>query len=91
MTKKAILFLVLLVTTSGFTSKANANTTGSGSFIFEPGIGYKEETLKLTDLSNSITKYSMKGPVASLKLGLQSAAGVSLLLAGEQVQGVAES
>lgn len=90
MTKKAILFLVLLVTTSGLTSKANAKGLGSGGFIFEPGIGYKEETLKLTDLSNNLTKFSMKGPVASLKIGLQSGAGVSLLLAGEQIQGQAE-
>ena len=86
MTKNAILFLVLLVTTSGITSKANA----AGAVIIEPGIGYKEETLKLTNLSNSLTKISMKGPVASLKLGVQSAAGVSLLLAGEQLRGKAE-
>ena len=86
MTKNAILFLVLLVTTSGITSKAKA----AGAVIIEPGIGYKEETLKLTTLSNSLTKFSMKGPVASLKLGVQSAAGVSLLLAGEQLRGKAE-
>lgn len=86
MTKNAILFLVLLVTTSGITSNAKA----AGAVIIEPGIGYKEETLKLTTLSNSLTKYSMKGPVASLKLGVQSAAGVSLLLAGEQLRGKAE-
>lgn len=86
MTKNAMLFLVLLVTTSGFTSNANA----AGAFIFEPGIGYKEESLKLTDLSNNLTKFSMMGPVASLKIGVQSAAGVSLLLAGEQSKGKAE-
>lgn len=86
MNKQAILFLVLLVTTSGFTTKANA----AGAVIIEPGIGFKEETLKLTDLSQNLTKYSMKGPVASLKLGVSSAAGVSLLLAGEQIKGKAE-
>ena len=86
MNKKAILFLVLLVTTSGFSTTANA----SGAVIIEPGIGYKEETLKLTDLSQDLTKVSMKGPVASLKLGFVSAAGVSLLLAGEQIRGTAE-
>lgn len=86
MTKNAILFLVLLVTTSGFSSNANA----AGAVIIEPGIGYKEQTLKLTDLSNTLTKISMKGPVASLKLGVQSSAGVSLLLAGEQMKGKAE-
>lgn len=86
MNKKAILFLVLLGTTSGFSSIANAN----GAVILEPGIGYKEETLKLTDLSQNLTKFSMKGPVASLKLGFVSAAGVSLLLAGEQMRGKAE-
>ncbi len=86
MNKKAILSLVLLVTTSGITSKAKA----AGAFIIEPGIGYKEETLKLTDLSQALTKYSMTGPVASLKLGVTSAAGVSLLLAGEQISGKAK-
>lgn len=86
MNKKAILFLVLLGTTSGFTSNANAN----GSLIIEPGIGYKEESLKLTDLSQDLTKTTMKGPVGSLKLGFLSAAGVSLLLAGEQFTGKAE-
>lgn len=86
MNKKAILFLVLLVTTSGITSKAKA----AGAFITEPGIGYKEETLKLTDLSQNLTKISMTGPVGSLKIGVISAAGVSLLLAGEQMSGKAE-
>lgn len=86
MTKNAILFLVLLVTTSGFSSNAKA----AGAVIIEPGIGYKEETIKLTSLSKSLTKITMKGPVASLKLGVQSAAGVSLLLAGEQLRGKAE-
>ncbi len=86
MNKKAILSLVLLVTTSGITSKAKA----AGAFIIEPGIGYKEESLKLTDLSQDLTKYSMTGPVASLKIGVTSAAGVSLLLAGEQMSGKAK-
>lgn len=86
MSKNAILFLVLLVTTSGITTKANA----AGSVIIEPGIGYKEESLKLTSLSNNLTQFSMKGPMYSLKLGVQSAAGVSLLLAGEQLKGKAE-
>jgi len=87
MNKKAILSLVLLVTTSGITSKAKA---AGGAFIIEPGIGYKEETLKLTDTSQNLTKMSMTGPVGSLKIGVTSAAGVSLLLAGEQMSGKAE-
>lgn len=86
MTKNAILFLVLLVTTSGITSKANA----AGAVIIEPGIGYKEESLKTTALDQSLTKISMKGPLATLKIGVQSSAGVSLLLAGEQLRGKAE-
>lgn len=85
MNKKAILFLVLLMTAIGFTSKAKAN----GSVIIEPGLGYKEETLKLTNLSQSLTKYNMSGPMGSLKIGVTSAAGVSLLLAGEQMKGKA--
>lgn len=84
--KHAIVLSVLLVTTSGFSAKAN----GGGAFIFEPGIGYKEETLKLTDLSQNLTKLSMKGPVGSLKVGVQSSAGVSLNLVGEQFSGKAE-
>lgn len=82
-----MLLLVLLVTTSGFSAQANR---GGGDFIIEPGIGYKEESLKLTTLSNSLTTYSLKGPVGSLKIGVQSSAGVSLLLFGEQISGKAE-
>ncbi|AZZ36622.1 hypothetical protein CIK05_07405 [Bdellovibrio sp. qaytius] len=85
MNKKAILFLVLLVTTSGISSNAKAD----GAIIIEPGIGYKEESLKLTDLSQNLTKVSMKGPVGSLKIGMVSAAGISLLLTGEQMKGKA--
>lgn len=87
MNKKAILSLVLLVTTSGITSKAKA---ASGAFILEPGIGYKEESLKLTELNQNLTKISITGPMASLKIGVTSAAGVSLLLAGEQMSGKAK-
>lgn len=82
-----MLFLVLLVTTSGFSAQAAGV---AGAFIIEPGVGYKEETLKLTDLSNNLTKYSLTGVVASLKIGVQSAAGVSLLLAGEHISGKAK-
>lgn len=86
MTKnKLILFLLLLVTTTSTTSLA-----ATGGFIFEPGIGYKTETLKLTDLSQNLTTYKFSGAVGSLKIGIQANSGVSLSLVGEHSTGKAE-
>jgi hypothetical protein len=79
--------LVLLVTTSGITTQA---ARGGGEFVFEPSLGYKEETLKLTDYSENATQINMKGALGGLKIGVQSSAGVSLLLAGEYLTGKAK-
>jgi len=66
--------------------------THSASLIFEPGLGYKQEQLKLTTLTPSTTtKYSMNSPVASLKIHLYSSTGVSLGIAGEYSSGKAET
>lgn len=74
--------LLLLVTTTRNSAFANQS-----AFIIEPGIGYKQESLKLTDLSNNLTKYTLNGPMGSLKIGVQSSAGVSLALSAEQSSG----
>ena len=84
---KSILSLVLLVTTTCMTAKAYMG--GGGGYIFEPGIGYKTETLKMTDLSQNLTQYKFTGPVGTLKLGILSPSGVSLALAGEYSSGKA--
>lgn len=87
MTKnKVILFLVLLVTTTSISS----NAAGGGGFLIEPGIGYKQETLKLTDLSQNLTQYKFSGPMMSLKLGVLSSTGVSLAIVGERSSGKVE-
>lgn len=74
---------VLLITTSCLTAKADF-------FIFEPGIGQKDETLKLTDVTTQETKLKLKGLVTTLKLGIRSPSGVSLVLAGEYSKGQAD-
>lgn len=63
----------------------------AGAFIIEPGLGYKQETLKLTDKNTqAITKYSMYSGLASLKLQMYSGTGVSLGLSGEYSSGKAD-
>jgi hypothetical protein len=60
----------------------------AGTFIIEPGLGYKQEVLKLTDKNTqALTKYSMYSGLASLKLQMYSGTGVSLGLAGEYSSG----
>lgn len=75
--------LVLLITTSCLNAQADF-------FIFEPGIGQKDETLKLTNLLEQESKYKLKGLVTTLKLGIRSPSGVSLVLAGEYSKGQAD-
>lgn len=75
--------LVLLIATSCLNAQADF-------FIFEPGIGQKDETLKLTNLLEQESKYKLKGLVTTLKLGIRSPSGVSLVLAGEYSKGQAD-
>jgi len=77
---------LIITAVLSFSTIANA-----GTFIIEPGVGYKQEILKLTDKNTqAITKYSMYSGLASLKLQMYSGTGVSLGLAGEYSSGKAD-
>ncbi len=75
--------LVLLISTSGFAAQADF-------FIFEPGIGQKQENVKLTTLASVENELKLKALVTTLKIGIRSPSGVSLVLAGEYSKGNAE-
>ena len=75
--------LVFTVTASTLTAKADF-------FIFEPGIGQKQENIKLTTLASTESELKLKALVTTLKVGIRSPTGVSLVLAGEYSKGKAE-
>jgi len=82
---KPTLFIACLIT--AFTS---LNCFGA-AFIIEPGLGYKQEIIKLTDKNTKlITKLYAGAPTATLKLLLYSSTGVSLGIAGEYSKGQIE-
>jgi hypothetical protein len=58
--------------------------------MFEPSIGYRNESLKLTDLSKQETQFKSALPVYGLKVGYRSLIGVDLNLAGEYSKGQIE-
>lgn len=60
------------------------------SYIIEPTVGYRQETLKLTDLLSNQTQIKMNSPLYGLKLGVLSATGISLDLAASRSSGHAE-
>ncbi len=62
---------------------------GSGYFV-EPSVGYRTELIKLTDLSNQQSQVKMVTPSYGLKLGIRSAAGIDINLAGDYSSGQAE-
>ena len=57
------------------------------SFFVEPSVGYRNETIRLTDLSNQETKMKSALPVYGLKLGYRSLIGVDLNLAADYSKG----
>lgn len=58
-----------------------------GAFILAPSVGYKMQTIKLTDNLDSASEFKASNPVFGLKLGFLSASGVSLDIAGSYVSG----
>ena len=80
--------LKLFIYTACIATLFNSSKSFSAAFIIEPGLGYKQEVIKLTDKNTKlITKLSAGAPTASLKLLLYSSTGVSLGLAGEYSKG----
>jgi predicted porin len=72
---------ICLVVSAPFTVKAD--------LFIEPSVGYKSETLKLTDKLSTDTKVTMSTPVYGLKIGLRSPVGIDINLAGDYSTGKA--
>ena len=64
--------------------------TQASSLFFEPSVGYKSHTLRLTDYANSETKLLMVSPVYGLRVGTRSMMGIELNLAYDYATGKAE-
>lgn len=69
--------------------QAQASLMGSTLFI-EPSLGYRTETIKLTDKSNVDSQIKMATPVYGLKIGYRTALAIDLNLAGEYSSGKAD-
>lgn len=67
-----------------------ANSKAFAVFFTEPYLGYKSESIKLTDLSNSRTEISTAQPNFGLKLGYRSNVGVDINISGEFSSGTAK-
>lgn len=77
-------FIVMLLSSSAY-----ASLFGPSVFV-EPFLGYKSETIKLTDLTNNVTQIKTASPSFGLKLGYRSMVGVDLNLYGEMTSGSAD-
>ena len=75
---------IIILTLLFVTKLAHAN------FFIEPFIGYKSETIKLTDFLNTTTEIKSTQPNYGLKLGYRSITGIELNLAGELATGQAK-
>jgi hypothetical protein len=59
-------------------------------FIIEPSAGYRQETVKLTDLLQNQIQIKFNSPIFGLKLGFTNSTGISFDLAGSRSSGKAE-
>ncbi len=58
--------------------------------FFEPGVGYRSHSLKLTDLANGTSEIKMASPVYGLRVGYSSLTGIDINLAYDYSSGTAE-
>ena len=80
-----ISFFLLLIT--GLSAQAFM----SGSILFvEPSIGYRNETIKLTDKSNAESQIKIGTPVYGLKIGYRTALAIDFNLAADYSSGKAD-
>ena len=70
-------------------SYANAGLLGNSGFL-EPFVGYKNESIKLVDLTNNSTSVKTSAPSFGLKLGYRSLLGIDLNLSADTSTGNAE-
>ena len=85
-------FKTLSVLTFTFISIFSVVTTAAGSsmYFFEPSVGYRSHTLRLTNYANSETKIAMASPEYGARLGLRSLMGIDFNLAYQYTAGKAE-
>ena len=79
---RSLLTGLLLILANSYTFAA-----GSGQFMMEPSVGYRNETVKPTDLFQQEKTMKSAVPVFGLKLGYQSMLGVDLNFAYAAVMG----
>jgi len=58
--------------------------------FFEPSVGYRSESIKLTDKLNNQSKATIASPVYGLKFGFRSMMGIDVNLAGDYSTGKAK-
>lgn len=63
---------------------------GQAGIFFEPGVGYRSHTLKLTDLTSGTSEFKMAAPVYGLRVGYRSLMGIDINLAYDYATGTAE-
>ena len=80
MLQKIILFIAVV------TVYQNSNA----AYIIEPSIGYRQESIKFTDLTNTSTDLKVNSPIYGLKLGVTLLGGISFDLAGSRSSGKAQ-
>lgn len=71
--------LILIVTSINFAY--------ASSLLLEPSIGFRSETIQLTDLSQNETKFKSATPIYGLKVGYRSPIGVDVNLAYDYSNG----
>lgn len=59
-------------------------------FLITPNVGYKNHTMKLTDLTDVTSEAKMTGPALGLKLGLLTSGGIGFDISGTQSSGKAK-
>ena len=63
----------------------------SAVFMIEPSVGYRQETLKTTTISQTESQLKLNAPTFGLKLGFASPIGISFDISGQQTSGKASS
>jgi len=81
---KAVFICLILIGAASLTHAAPS------SLLLEPSVGFRSETVLLTDLSQNETKLKASSPVYGLKFGYRSPIGVDVNLAYDYSNGKME-
>lgn len=82
---KAVFTLLFFLGAASVSAAAAA-----GSLLLEPSLGYRSETVQLTDLGQIETKLKTSSPIYGLKFGYRSPIGVDVNLAYDYSNGKME-